>query len=235
VLKEASEYVWQNIVATSLIDESGRTTKHLGTAWDYKADQEKVIEDRMFRHASDIDWHVRAATFIEPARRQIWTQHLPSEEDFDFLVTDNPFVPPGHEGIFRRGIYHGLQGDLLLSSHLLAPQVENSIRYILEQRGIDVSNLLSDLTQPVKLLGPLLDLPETKRIFGASLWFEFRGILIEKTGYSFRNRVAHGFVGEAECYGSESLNLWWLVLRLCYMPLVLAEDRPNEPTATASA
>jgi hypothetical protein len=171
--------------------------------------------------------------FIEPARRQIWTQHLPSEEDFDFLVTENPFVPPGHEGIFRRGIYHGLQGDLLLSSHLLAPQVENSIRYILEQRGIDVSNLLSDLTQPVKLLGPLLDLPETKRIFGASLWFEFRGILIEKTGYSFRNRVAHGFVGETECYGSESLNLWWLVLRLCYMLLVLDEDQPNEPTAAA--
>jgi Domain of unknown function (DUF4209) len=228
VLKEASENVWQNIVATSLIDDSGRITKHLGTAWDEEAKREANIEDRMFRHASDIDWQTRAIAFIEPARRQIWSQHLPRERDLTFLVTDNTFVPPGHEGIFRRGLHYGLQGDLLLATHLLAPQVENSIRYVLEQRGVDISNLQSDLTQPVKLLGPLLDLPETRQIFGDNLWFEFRGILIEKTGYSFRNRVAHGFLVESECYGSEALNLWWLVLRVCYTPLVLNRTQDAE-------
>ncbi|HYR22309.1 MAG TPA: DUF4209 domain-containing protein [Chthoniobacterales bacterium] len=229
VLAEASEYVWQSIVDTSLIDESGRITKNIEPLEREQSKHEAGIESRMFRHASEIDWQIRVSAFIEPARRQIWSQHLPSEQEFDFLVVDNPFVPPGHEGIFRRGLYHGLQGDLLLSGHLLTPQIENSIRYILEQRGVDVSNLQSDLTQPVKVLGPLLDLPETKKLFGDAVLFELRGILIEKTGYSFRNRVAHGFVSERECYAPEGLNLWWLVLRLCYTPLILGQQANEEP------
>jgi hypothetical protein len=49
--------------------------------------------------------------------------------------------------------------------------------------------------------------------------FELRGCLIEKTGYDFRNRVAHGFVSEGECYSNAGVMVWWLVLRLCLMPL----------------
>jgi len=117
---------------------------------------------------------------------------------------------------------------MLISSHLLAPQVENSIRYVLEQNDVDVSNLESDLTQPVKTLGPLLSMPETKNIFGEDGCFEFRGLLIEKTGYSFRNQIAHGFVSEPACYGPEALNLWWIVLRLCCTPIVLADVNAEE-------
>ncbi len=217
VLKQG---VWQSIIDTSLIDSAGRVTKHLGTIWGDRTEQEVSIENHMFRHAAEIDWSLRAQAFIEPARRTIWAKNIPRESDFNFLVFDNPFVPPGHEGIVRRGLYYGLQGDLLLATHLLVPQIENSIRYVLEQRGIDVSNLESDLTQPVKLLGPLLWLPETKRVFGEDLWFELRGLLIEQTGYSLRNNAAHGFLTEGQFYGPESLNAWWLVLRLCYTPLI---------------
>jgi len=225
VLNDASESVWASIVDTSLVDNSGRVTANLGNIpREGGTNQEANIENRMFRRAADIDWPVRAEVFIEPARRQVWSQHLPTQRDFNFLVLDNPFVPPGHEGIFRRGLYHGLQGDFLLSSHLLTPQVENSIRYVLEQRGVDVSNLNSDLTQPVKLLGPLLDISETKRFFGEELHFEFRGLLIEKTGYSFRNDIAHGFLQEINCYGPGAQNLWWLVLRICYSVLILSEN-----------
>jgi hypothetical protein len=120
---------------------------------------------------------------------------------------------------------------MLLAAHLLTPQVENSIRYVLEQNGVDISNLESDLTQPVKTLGPLLGLPETTAIFGADCVFEFRGLLIEKLGYSFRHRIAHGFVSEAECYGPECSNIWWLVLRLCFTPLMLSEGASNQPPA----
>jgi hypothetical protein len=117
---------------------------------------------------------------------------------------------------------------MLLAAHLLAPQIENSIRYILEQNGVDVSNLDSDLTQPVKTLGPLLSMAETKNIFGDDLLFELRGLLIEKTGYSFRHQVAHGFASEGACYGPEALNVWWLVLRLCCTPIALAEQETRD-------
>lgn len=142
-------------------------------------------------------------------------------------------MPPGHQGIYRRGLYYGLCGDMLLAAHLLTPQLENSIRYVLEQNGVDVSNLESDLTQPVKTLGPLLTLPATTEIFGPDGVFELRGLLIEKLGYSFRHRVAHSFVSKGECYGPECSNLWWLALRLCYIPL-MPRVTPGTDTKTNS-
>ena len=106
----------------------------------------------------------------------------------------------------------------------MVPQIENSIRYALESNDVDVPNLMSDGTQPVKILGPLFDLQETTQIFGESLVFELRGLLIEKRGADFRNRIAHGFVSEAECYGAAPVILWWIVLRLCLIPVLQSQQ-----------
>ena len=48
---------------------------------------------------------------------QIWRQHQPKMRDFEYLVAHNPFIPPGHEGLFLQGIYYGLAGDLMIASH----------------------------------------------------------------------------------------------------------------------
>ncbi len=230
VIKQAKDYPISNLFGASVIDGAGRVTSHLGGIAGTGADETAEIEGRMFRHAAQFIWAFRAQAFIEPARRQIWLQHTPQERELDFLVVNNPFVPSGHEGIFTRGLYYGLCGDMLLAAHLLAPQIENSLRYVLESNGVDISNLESDLTQPVKTLGPLLSLPQTAAIFGADCVFELRGLLIEKLGYSFRHRVAHGFVSEAECYSAPGSNLWWIALRLCYTPLALREINATTPT-----
>jgi len=107
----------------------------------------------------------------------------------------------------------------LVASHLLVPQVENSLRHVLESHGVDVSNLMSDGTQPVKILGSIFGMKETKKIFGEALCFELRGCLIQKTGFDFRNRIAHGFVSEGECYSIAAETIWWLVLRICLTPI----------------
>lgn len=108
------------------------------------------------------------------------------------------------------------------------PQIENSIRYVLESRDVDVSNFKSDGLQPVKILSGLLDLPDTKQIFPPDLIFELRGNLIEKTGTDFRNRVAHGFVSEYECYTTAPITLWWLTLRICLTPLAQQLSRQRD-------
>ena len=176
---------------------------------------EQRVEGEMFAAATKFHWSLRVMGFIDPARVQIINDHHPSFEDLQFIVRDNPFIPQGHEGIFLRGLHAGIHGDFLIASHLLVPQIENSIRYVLESMGIDVSNLMSDTTQPVKLLGALFDMPETKEIFGESLCFELRGCLIEKLGYNFRNQLAHGFLREARFQSAPAVMIWWLVLRIC--------------------
>ena len=190
---------------------------------------EEALEVESLSHASHFHWPLRVDGFIEPAREQILNEHKPTFQDLWFIVRNNPFIPPGNEGIFLRGLHAGFHGDFVVATHLLAPQIENSLRYVLESHGVDVSNLMSDGTQPVKVLGAIFGMAETKQIFTEALCFELRGCLIEKTGYDFRNRIAHGFVHEGECYSHAGVTVWWLVLRICLMPVfqTLAEKKAS--------
>ena len=229
VLKHTKDFPLTHIFGQTLVDPSGRVVVNTESFLNAPGPvAETGLESAMFQHAARFQWSLRASAFIEPARLKVWSDHHPRPSDLAFLVRHNPFVPPGHEAIFLRGLFYGLAGDMLLASHLLTLQIENSLRYVLEQRGVDVTNLESDLTQPVKVLGPLFGLPEMKTIFGDELCFELRGLLIEKTGHSFRNRIAHGLVGESECYGDAAINVWWIALRLCYTPIAILEQRAAE-------
>jgi hypothetical protein len=244
VMKGVNEFPMQHLFSGSVVDEKGRSTVEIAGLLGLQGEEAEIaIENEMFSHLSRFQWGIRVQGFIEPARVQILNEHHPDLRDLAFLVRNNPFVPPGHEGVFLRGLHAGFHGDFLVAAHLLVPQIENSIRYVLESTGVDVSNLMSDGTQPVKILGPLFDLKETTQIFGNSLVFELRGLLIEKRGSDFRNRIAHGFVSEAECYSAAPIILWWIVLRLCLLPKLQATDpgpapevgqrndfAPNDPT-----
>jgi hypothetical protein len=207
----------------SHVDAKGRTVAvHEGLLSASRDEAESALQGEIFAQAR-IAWTLRTQAFITPAREEILADHCPSFDDLAFLVERNPFVPPGHEGILLRGLHAGFHGDFIVSAHLLTPQIENSIRYVLEGHGVDVSNFNSDGTQPVKILGALLDLPETTKYFGEDLVFEFRGCLIEKTGFDLRNRVAHGFVNDVECLSEGPILSWWLILRLCLWPHLLVE------------
>jgi hypothetical protein len=226
VIKNAQEAPLSHLSGADIVNNLGQIQKSTGPLIGATGeDAEKEMEARMFQTAARSTWLVRAQGYIQPARMQIWGDHAITPPDLAYIVQHNPFIPAGHQGIFMRGLFYGFAGDFLLASHLLTPQIENSIRYILTSNGVDVSNLNSDLTQPVKLLGPLMALPEMKTIFGEDLMFEIRGLLIEKTGYSFRNNLAHGFVTEHESYSHAAINIWWLVLRLCLMSMKILEDR----------
>ncbi len=225
VIQNAKDFPLQHLFGGSLVDNKGRTSVNLPGLSNLEGKEaEEALEAEMFSHLSKFQWGLRVSGFIEPARVTILNDHHPELGDLLFLVQNNPFVPPGHEGIFLRGLHAGFHGDFLVAAHLLVPQIENSIRYVLEGNGADVSNLLSDGTQPVKVLGPLFDLKETTEIFTESVVFELRGLLIEKRGADFRNRTAHGFVSEGECYSAPARILWWLVLRFCLMPVLRKLD-----------
>jgi Domain of unknown function (DUF4209) len=231
VIEQAKRTPLSYLMGAAMIDRQGRTIFHKDSLFSLKGEaHEAVLEAEAFSHASRFQWPLRVDGFIEPARTQILEDHKPTFEEMFFIVKNNPFIPPGHEGIYLRGLHAGFHGDFLVAAHLLTPQIENSLRYVLESRGIDVSNLMSDGTQPVKVLGAIFGMPETKKIFGEELCFELRGCLIEKTGYDFRNRVAHGFVHEGECYSHAAVTVWWLVLRICLAPFfrALAEEKNRE-------
>jgi hypothetical protein len=94
---------------------------------------------------------------------------------------------------------------------------------------------MEDDTQPVKLLGRLLSLEQTKKIFGEHLQFELRGLLVEKAGFEFRNQIAHGFAQVSDCYSDAGINTWWLVLQVLLRPLLTDADLDAVRRETAAS
>lgn len=177
---------------------------------------EMIIFDRMRLYLQE-----RVNAYIEPCRQIIQNEHRPSWDDLVFIVEHNPFISPGHEGVLLKGIHAGFQGDFIIAAHLLVPQIEESIRHVLRNNGCVTSTLNQKLIQEERAVGILLKLPETIEVLGEDLTFELRCLLCEKTGYNFRNLLAHGLITTNGCYSSAAYNLWWLVIKLCVFPLIM--------------
>lgn len=233
VVNAAKEAPLTYLMGATIVDSQGRTTAKKESLFNLSGEAaEQALEAEAFSHATRFHWPLRVEGFIEPARAQILSDHKPTFQDLFFIVRNNPFIPPGHEGLFLRGLHAGFHGDFAVATHLLTPQIENSLRYVLESHGIDVSILNSDGTQPVKMLGGVFGFPELKQLFGEEICFELRGCLVEKTGYDFRNRVAHGFAHEGECYSTAGVTVWWLVLRICLTPIFQTLEAKRETAYT---
>lgn len=226
VQENAQKYPMSHLFSAVFLDDEGRVVAHKpGMLSTDKEQLEAAIEAEMFNNARTILWPLNVQGIIEPARWQIEQEHHPQVRDLAFVVVDNPFVPPGREGIFARGLQAGFSGNWLIAGHLLVPQIESSIRYVLVQRGVIVSKLNSELIQEVRHLDTLLSLPETIDIFSTNTIFDLRGLLVERFGCNLRNRLAHGLMQEGHFYSAEVIYVWWLILRFCCVPLILHQRR----------
>lgn len=189
-------------------------------------EREEAVVKEMYSQARTIDWIARAQVLIEPARQQVVAEHAARRVDLLFLVQDNPFVPIGREGLFLRGLHAGLHGDIVLALHLLLPQVEHSIREIFTAHGVITSKLESDTTQDERDLGWMLIHPQMAKIFGEGMAFDLRGLLVERFGLNLRNDLAHGLLAEQQMITPGAVYAWWLVLRLCCIPIIRAKQEP---------
>jgi Domain of unknown function (DUF4209) len=165
-------------------------------------------------------WSLKAQGLIEPAMLKLNSEHAVGVRDFWELVAHNPFVPPGREGIYAKGLHSGLMGDFLIAGHLLIPQLENSIRHLLYRMGLPASGLTSAGIQDERGLTQTLKDPEfvepLERLVGKDMMFDLRGVLIDRHGANLRNEMAHGLLNTRGFNNYMFCYLWWLVLRLCF-------------------
>jgi hypothetical protein len=176
---------------------------------------------------SSLKYKVYAEILIEPARDQITLEHEINEiniEDLLFLVKDNPFVPSGREYLFAKGLYAGLIGDFFTSTHLLIPQIENSVRHLLWQKGF-IPSAYKNGIQNEHDLNKTLYRPEIKTIFDEDTLFTLKCLLVEHSGCNLRNRMAHGLIDDREFQPGVMSYLWWLTLRLCCLPMLNYQEK----------
>jgi hypothetical protein len=233
VLGHMKDFPMTHLMGVSLVGRDGRLLGHKPAALASTNEEARkaAIEIEMFHQAAQVDWNLRAQVYIDACRREILSEHQPNLRDLQFLVLHNPFIPPGHEMLFLKGITAGFRGELDVTAHFLVPQIEECIRHVLASAGHITSKLDAKLIQEQRLLGTLLDLPETIDLFGKDHVFELRGILCEKFGYDLRNRLAHGFLSYSECWSADVLNIWWLVIRFLCIPFAQQRGQTDESSA----
>jgi len=171
------------------------------------------------------------ANLLASAIHQISIEHNIRLSDFDFIVKNNGFIPPGREKIFAAGFFAGMNHDFLTASHILIPQVENSFRYLLEQRGEITSSFDSTRIQKEKSLEETLKHSVIQDLFREDLLFVIRAVFSEggNGGLNLRNELAHGLL-EFDDFdrNPKFVYAWLLILWICCFPILLALSQASE-------
>lgn len=215
--KHPMSYFFESVI----VNEKGKVVgKRPGLLPTDKEVYDAALRPHMFQQAL-LGYSIDVPALINPMCRQIMLEHSVKIDDFKPIVFNNPLIPPGREYIYAKGLYEGLQGDLLTSIHLLVPQFENSLRYLLEQRHVATSKLDANGIQQEYDLNFLLYQPIIKEILGVDIIFHLQCLLVESEGANIRNKMAHGLIHHHEFYSPDVIYLWALILRLCCWPQIL--------------
>jgi len=228
--ENSKKFFFHRLSSPVIINQYGQVTGRTPSMTSGKPQEvEEAILNKMFQDAQ-IQRERDVRTYAEPIRQIINQEHRIRIDDFFPIVSNNPFIPPGREYIYAQGLYSGMIGDFLTSTHLLIPQIENSVRYLLQQHGYITSGIDQGI-QDERSLNTTLK-PELKEkleeILGKDIVFDLRGLLVERFGQNLRNRMAHGLMDSNMFYTSEAVYLWWMALRLCFTPIIIKEQEKEQ-------
>lgn len=203
------------IFSSTKITNTGKITgerPHFETSGDAR---EEAIAAEMFSHAVH-NRSLVAQGYLVPAIQKVREEHAPRLNDFLRITASSMFVPQGRELTYAKGLLAGFRGDLDVSTHLLIPQIEESIRALLAANGVITSGFdRSQSQQNEHDLNTTLIRDEMSLLFDEDTVFELRGLLVEHYGSNLRNYMAHGMLSDHELQSTDALFLWGLSLRLC--------------------
>lgn len=229
VQRQAGEFVASHLSPVAMINNMGKViARQPGSILSSDHDEaEAATRFEMNRNAIYYQT-LQAQAYIEPAIYQINLEHSVGINDLLPIVSNSPFVPTGRENLFVKGLYAGLTGDFFTSTHILIPQIENSIRYLLWQRGVITSGLDNSGVQNEHNLNSTLYRPETASVFDENTLFDLKCLLVEHSGSNLRNRMAHGLISDNEFLSPLMSYLWWLTLRLCCLPILINQQKVEQ-------
>ncbi|MGH9461137.1 MAG: DUF4209 domain-containing protein [Vicinamibacteria bacterium] len=130
------------------------------------------------------------------------------------LIEDNAFVPDDRRDIYERALVAGFEGDKMLFSHLVIPQLENSLRMVFRAAGLQVTSMDAQGVQEERDLNQLLRMEGATDVLGEDLLWEVKSLLIEKTGPNLRNRLCHGLLAAGDFERPAVNTLLWLTVLL---------------------
>ncbi|WP_156484678.1 DUF4209 domain-containing protein [Herbaspirillum chlorophenolicum] len=182
---------------------------------------EKWLKDQRSSNLS-FDRKYLVGSRIEPARRIFAAKFPVGTYCFDPIISASPFVPPGHEFLYSLGFSSFFQGDYIRAAHVLIPQLEASLRHLLEAVGTPSEKIKPDMLQEDRSLSGMLTSmrPQIEQLFGPDLTEEIDLLFNHKPGPSLRHELAHGKITTGHCFHDDVIYACWWMYRMVATPLL---------------
>lgn len=218
VEEEIADHPLQAMHSLNIHEASGRKVAVRPPAFTENMEQyEKALLGFMEQRAG---WqrHLIVHAYIAPAMRQLAEDHEIRSDSVAELIDDSSLIPDDRRDLINEALVAGFQWNFPTALHLLIPQVEHSLRCLLDQRGVSPIVVKDDGVEEYWFLDRILDHQETTAALGTQFVFELRSLLVGRMGPNLRNLVAHGIASPDELRTEAAVYLWWIILRLFAYP-----------------
>ncbi|MCK0533265.1 MULTISPECIES: DUF4209 domain-containing protein [Sphingobium] len=234
VLKQSREFPLSNMFGASYADHEGREVARGPSLDSQEEPSEAWYKEHGIRHLG-ITRRYRVHGNIEPARQAVLERYSVNEQHLLPIVQLSSFIPAGHHHIFSIGFARLWQGDYATATHLLIPQIENSLRHILQMAGRDASKIEEDGIEGDRPLNVLLTFyrADLEAILDKNIVWQIDSLLNFRPGPALRNELAHGKLTWSEFYADEAIIACWMVYMLTLAPILRYWDGHVAPALEA--
>ena len=151
-------------------------------------------------------------------------KHGATLEDYLQFAFQSPAFPPENRVLIERGLRAFLEGDFVVAIHILIPQIEAGVRYLLAATGGPVYEVGRHGGNNLRNLDKLLSDPRLVASLTERIALYLRVLLTDQRGWNIRNLVSHGLVGPG-AFGFAVADRIVHVLLL----LALVREAPSNP------
>ena len=159
---------------------------------------------------------IASNAMIFPGVLEIRNEHHISYPLILDFIKNHPLIPNGFEQYFARGITAGFDLDFPLACMCLVTQIENSLRYIIEQAGGITSSLDANGQQKEKNIDVVLEDNHVIEYLGSETVDTLKLLLVDPRLSSLRHSMAHGLMPYDSLNSHIAVYFWWLVLRIIF-------------------
>lgn len=173
--------------------------------------EDEIFEDHVVERVV-MDYKIKGTIFGDIMKTLTETKNLDHISFLNFLSSSEIYKKNALDMI-GTGLERYFSGDYPSAIHILIPQLERTLRNVLEKLDVATTILRGNVVEE-KTLGRILREPKLGELLGEKLVFYLRAFLIDKTGDNLRNDIAHGLIARERCTRNATNNLLLIFLLL---------------------
>lgn len=183
--KNAEQAPLLAMVTTMIIDEDGIPLNRIGGG--------KNTEEQKLHHSIYEGLSI-SAFFMQIVMQEIIDKKNLTVDAMMDMFKDCPLANDDIRALLERGFEAYLAGDDIACCHILVPQFEAMIRYLVLIRGGEVLRTAKDPVEGNEYfsLGSLLDSPAAKELLPEDVLLYFKVLFVSQAGWNIRNNLSHG-------------------------------------------